>query len=481
MPGAIRRQRQTLDIWPGFVDALAALLMIIIFLLMIFTLAQFFLSEMLSGRDQALERLNRQVAELAEMLSLERSQSAQLRENVSQLSADLQASIAARDRLSSQMAELLPQKDALETMLAETTSQRDALQASLAAITRERDQLQTRLAEQEGLTAEAAAALEEARKVVTADKEKIELQLAQIAQLNRDITALRTVREELEKKVADLAATVSARDKSLASLRDQSKELEAKLASEQERTALAQKEIKEKELTISELGEQARRIGEDLSEEQRASARARREVELLNRQLAALRQQLARLNAALEASEAKTKEQNIQIVSLGKRLNQALATKVAELARYRSEFFGRLREVLGNRQGIRIVGDRFVFQSEVLFPSASADLNPDGESQIAQLASTLVEISRRIPDELNWVLRVDGHTDRIPISTPQFPSNWELSAARAIAVVKQLRAFGVPANRLVAAGFGEFQPLDARDDEIAHRRNRRIEFKLTQR
>lgn len=467
MPGASRRQRPTLDIWPGFVDALSALLIIIIFLLMVFTLAQFFLSEMLSGRNQALERLNRQVAELGEMLSLERTANVQLRDEVSQLSADLSASTATRERLSSQLTELLPQKDALESMLAETTRERDDLQGKL----------DTALA----AANKSAAELEEARKSVTADRAKIEAQLGEIAQLNRDVKALRELRAGLEKRVADLAATVRARDTSLTALRDRSKELEAKLSTEQERTSLAQKDIDKKELTIRELGAQAQRIGEDLTAEQRASAAAKKQVDALNRQLLALRRQLARLNAALGASEAKAAEQSVQITSLGKRLNQALASKVAELARYRSEFFGRLREALGNRQGIRIVGDRFVFQSEVLFPSASSDLNPGGRDQIAKLARTLNDISRRIPDELNWVLRVDGHTDALPIRTAKFPSNWELSSARAIAVVKQLRAFGVPAKRLVAAGFGQFQPLDARNDEVAYRRNRRIEFKLTQR
>ena len=439
MPGAKRRQRQTFDIWPGFVDALSALLIIIIFLLMVFTLAQFFLGEILSGRNQALERLNRQVAELSEMLSLERSTNARLREDVSRLTTDLQASTAAREQLSDQLAELLPQRDALKTELAA------------------------------------------ARKTISADKEKIEIQLAEIALINRDIKALQDVRAELEKKVLELAATVAERDKSITSLRDQSKELEAKLAGEQERTALAQKEIVKKDLTIRELSDQAERIGDDLTKEQRASQDSRKQVEILNRQLTALRQQLARLNAALEASEAKAAAQNVQIVNLGKRLNEALASKVQELARYRSEFFGRLREAVGNRSGIRIVGDRFVFQSEVLFSSGSANLNPGGQAQIGKLAAALKEIAARIPSDLNWVLRVDGHTDRRPIRTAQFPSNWELSSARATAVVKDLIARGVPAQRLVAAGFGEFQPLDSRGDEVAYRRNRRIEFKLTQR
>lgn len=467
MPGASRRQRPAPNIWPGFVDALAALLIIIIFLLMVFTLAQFFLSEMLSGRNQALERLNRQVAELGEMLSLERTANLKLRDEVTQLSADLSASTATRERLSTQLTELLPQKDALESMLTERTRERDDLQGKL----------DTALI----AASTSAAELEEARKSITADKAKIEAQLGEIAQLNRDVKALRELRASLEKRVTELGTSVQVRDEALEALRDRSKELEAKLSTEQERTALAQTDIDKKDLTIKELGEQAQRVGEDLTEEQRASATARKQVEALNRQLVALRRQLARLNAALGASEAKAAEQAVQITSLGTRLNQALASKVAELARYRSEFFGRLREALGNREGIRIVGDRFVFQSEVLFPSASSDLNPGGKDQIAKLARTLNDISRRIPNELNWVLRVDGHTDALPIRTAKFPSNWELSSARAIAVVKQLRAFGVPAKRLVAAGFGQFQPLDPRDDEVAYRRNRRIEFKLTQR
>ena len=467
MPGASRRQRPAPNIWPGFVDALAALLIIIIFLLMVFTLAQFFLSEMLSGRNQALERLNRQVAELGEMLSLERTANLNLRDEVTQLSADLSASTATRERLSTQLTELLPQKDALESMLTERTRERDDLQGKL----------DTALI----AASTSAAELEEARKSITADKAKIEAQLGEIAQLNRDVKALRELRASLEKRVTELGTSVQVRDEALEALRDRSKELEAKLSTEQERTALAQTDIDKKDLTIKELGEQAQRVGEDLTEEQRASAIARKQVEALNRQLVALRRQLARLNAALGASEAKAAEQAVQITSLGTRLNQALASKVAELARYRSEFFGRLREALGNREGIRIVGDRFVFQSEVLFPSASSDLNPGGKDQIAKLARTLNDISRRIPNELNWVLRVDGHTDALSIRTAKFPSNWELSSARAIAVVKQLRAFGVPAKRLVAAGFGQFQPLDPRDDEVAYRRNRRIEFKLTQR
>ena len=218
-----------------------------------------------------------------------------------------------------------------------------------------------------------------------------------------------------------------------------------------------------------------------LSEEQRVSAEAKRQVELLNQQIAALRSQLAQISKALELSEKNEAEQKVQIVDLGKRLNRALAGKVEELAKYRSEFFGRLREVLGNRPDIRIVGDRFVFQSEVLFPSASADLVPEGQAQIDRLAATLKDIAKDIPANIPWVLRVDGFTDKRPIHTPQFPSNWELSTARAISVVRQLIADGIPPERLAANGFGEYHPLETGDSPEAYSKNRRIELKLTER
>ncbi len=216
--------------------------------------------------------------------------------------------------------------------------------------------------------------------------------------------------------------------------------------------------------------------------EKRLTARALAQVEVLNQQIAALRRQLAALEEALDATEKKDKESQTRIADLGQRLNVALAQRVQELSRYRSDFFGRLRAILGNRPDIRIVGDRFVFQSEVFFDTGKATLDkPEGRAELDKLASALLELERRIPGEIAWVLRVDGHTDVRPINSPQFKNNWELSAGRAISVVQYLIGRGVSPQRLVAAGFGEFQPIDPDKTDEAYTRNRRIELKLTER
>ena len=227
-------------------------------------------------------------------------------------------------------------------------------------------------------------------------------------------------------------------------------------------------------------GGQATEAARALDAEKQVSARAMAQVEILNQQISALRRQLAALEDALNASEQRDRESQARISDLGSRLNLALAQKVQELARYRSDFFGRLREILGNRPGIRVVGDRFVFESEVLFDSARSEMNPAGRGQMDQVASALQDLEREIPPEIPWVMRVDGHTDKRPLSG-LFKSNWELSAARAISVVQYLVSKGVAPQHLVAAGFGEFQPIDTGETDEAFRRNRRIELKLTER
>ncbi len=335
------RGERVANIWPGFVDALSALLLVIVFLLSIFVLAQFFLSQTVSGQEQALVKLNIRVAELGELLDLEKQAATDMRASVVQLSTSLQAANEARD-----------------------------------------------LAAQEA---------------------------------------------------GRLSGLLSERETGLGAL------------------------------------------GRELDEERSISAEARQQVELLNQQIAAVRQQLGRMAAALDAAEQRDIEQQAVVKNLGQRLNQALAQKVEELGAYRSEFFGRLKILLGGRPGISVVGDRFVFQSEVLFQSGSAELEETGKAQLAAIASTLLELEPDIPPDLNWVLRVDGHTDRVPIRTGRFPSNWELSAGRAISVIRYLTSQGVAPNRLAAAGFGEHQPLEQGTSAAANAINRRIELKLTTR
>ena len=399
MAALARRARRTVDIWPGWVDALATLLIIIIFVLLVFVLGQFFLSQALSGRDQALVALNRQVAQLGDMLSLERQSRAELEVTIGRLSGDLQVANVQLDVLG----QLKIQNQELTAQLDEKTTESEARGAEAARL-------------KQSLTNAAQQAEDQ--------REAIAEQTQQLALLQQNIKALEAFKADLEKQVSQSDAQID--------------------------------------------------------EEQRLSAEARAQTVLISQQLETLQQELERLAQTLDASDALTEVQKAQISDLGRRMNRALAGKVQELQRYRSEFFGRLRDILGTRPGVTVTGDRFVFQSEVLFASGAANIGLDGQRQLADLARTLIDISGDIPEEINWILRVDGHTDAVPIKTARFKSNWELSTARAMSVVNFLIEQGVPPRRLAAAGFGEYQPLDPEDTSGARARNRRIELKLDQ-
>jgi len=504
-----RRQGASPAIWPGFVDVLSTLLLVMIFLLVVYMLAQYFLQRSISEKSEALSELDHQVAELADLLSLERQSNTDLRSNLSQLSTELQNSLSERDALSLSLTRSEEKTDTLGLRLRDMTSE---AQTALSDAT------------------EANSKVENAQLRAEAGEEKLRVMLSEVEQLRRDIAALQTVRGDLEKDVIQLATALKSREEEASELsktltrseqqaarlaallqenqdvssrlttaldtserentrldsaftvaRDRSSELMAELSDETERTALAQKELENRDIQLRELQELYLLNENDLQVSRTLTARQSDEIGVLNQQILALRSQLARIEEALDTSEAESEEQNVVIADLGRRLNLALAAKVEELAEYRSEFFGRLRQVLAGRQGFTIIGDRFVFQSEVLFGSGSADLGPSGKLGLNTFAEVLKEVMTRIPDDLPWILQVDGHTDRVPIVTPRFPSNWELSAARAIEVVNYLVTQGIPPARLSATGYGEFQPLDDRDDKFGHRRNRRIELKLTQR
>jgi len=469
-----RRRGSSADYWPGFVDLMSTLLLVMIFLLVVYMLAQYFLQRTLSEETEEKDDLSAQLSSLDEELVVEQQANAELRINIAQIASQLQSSLSVRDQLI----------------------------AELSMVTGERDTLQLRLREMTGAGQTAMAEAAQAAIRADAGEDKVKILLSDIERLRRDIDALNAVRRDLESKVGVMAAALvesrgeldqsedetAAVRADLSALRDTTAELETRLSDEQERTVLAQRTLEEREIRLAEV--QALHLAaqssydssqDALAENQALSARQRDQIAVLNQQIDALRTQLGRVEQALQISELKSEEQDVTIANLGQRLNMALAAKVEELAAYRSEFFGRLREVLSDRRDFTIIGDRFVFQSEVLFASASDQLEAEGHDKLAKFAQVLREVMVQIPTELPWILQVDGHTDSRPIQTARFPSNWELSSARAISVVNFLIALGVPPERLSATGYGEFQPLDDREDEIAYRRNRRIELKLTQR
>ena len=567
-----RRTQSGGETWAGFVDALSALLMVLIFALSVFMIAQLFQGAALTGQDQVMSRLQAQLNELNDMLSLERGNNAAIREQLTQLSAELQQSAAARDHANRSLALLSRDRDTLE-------AERSALEAKALSSERELDDALARLELME-------EDLDSTRDDADASKDALARRSAELASLQRDIDALKQVQRNLEDEVgrmllvleearaleAELERRLAGREAelshtqttlaereselgqtrttlaeretelsrtraslqdahgreeelaqalaserselerlalllqqsreaeertgetlattevelqdageridqliaSLSSVRDRTRELEDELSTEEERTLLAQMEVADSNRQLDEL---TRRLGIVESERDLAEELSGSQVQ----QIADLRDRLASLNSALEAAEIKAAEDLVQITSLGERLNAALATRVQDLSRYRSDFLARLHDHLGNRQGVRVEGDRFVIQSGVLFPSGSAEISEEGRENLRQIADFIRELVSEIPDDVDWILRVDGHTDSKPIQTIRFPSNWELSTARATSVVRFMISLGVPEHRLMAAGLGEFQPLADGEDADTMQRNRRIEFKLTER
>jgi chemotaxis protein MotB len=519
-----RRGDNGLSAWPGYVDALSTLLMVIIFVLLVFVLAQAFLSVALSGRDKQLERVNRQLAEVSDMLSLERGRGADLQQSIAQLNRELAATSAARDTLSQQLAVLKEQAERAGADRDTLRTERDRLSQQLvdAALQAQSgaarvDQLQkdliaaagrTDVASQE--TARVATQLAETRRELTASTQQAQAAAAQADQLQRQLTDTSGKLDAAGKATVQLTAQLEDTNRQLAAAQSRLAEMQTQLT-ELDRTVKADKETISARLSdLARLAEQNRALAAlrdelekqaqdaaaramteqqrraaveaQLSDEKRLGDSARAQIALLNRQVDELKAQLTSVAKALDLAQTGGREKDTQIANLGQKLNAALAAKVEELQRYRSEFFGKLRAVLANRPGIQVVGDRFVFQSEVLFPVGSADLTLAGQSGITALAITIKDIAAEIPPDINWIMRIDGHTDRQPIKAGGLlASNWELSAARAITVVKLLIADGVPAEHLAATGFADNQPLDPADTPDAYAKNRRIELRLTDR
>ena len=538
-------QRFQASIWPGFVDAMTGLLLVLMFVLTIFMVVQFVLRETISGQATELDALGAEVAALAQALGLEQRRSADLTTRLGELDATLGD---ARDQIAQQEALILSlrgERDAGLAALEAAETRITAFEAQVAALLSERDtalgtvaELEAEqgrlLSEQEALNLALAQARSEidagveAARLAAARREALEALIAdlraeqaeaqeQVQALTGQVTTLEDqLSEEEAARLAEAAAAAALRDR----LQNADSELTAMTLALEEQRARA-----EETLTLLAAAEAARddlqaQLGAQMSEAEREAAllaqaqrllaeekdkstEAQRAQALLNQQVAALRNQLGQLQALLDDSKERESAASIQVQSLGSDLNAALARAAAEerrrrqleeaerlrleaeaqdLQKYRSEFFGRLRDLLGNQPGVQVVGDRFVFASEVLFPPGSATLSAAGQGEVAKVASILQTVADEIPEGIDWVIQVNGHTDNVPLSgLGEFADNWELSQARALSVVRYMSgSLGIPPNRLSANGFGEYNPVNTADTEEARAQNRRIELKFTE-
>jgi chemotaxis protein MotB len=475
MPGFHRRrQHNGLDAWPGYVDALSTLLMVTIFVLLVFVLAQGLLSVTLSGKDKALERLNQEIAQLTDMLSLEKGRAADLQGNVASLAHDLGEVTTTRDALARQLADAQAQVAQDSTQVSTLTAERDKLNAQLAdravqaqsASSRLND-MQAELGRQTSATASAATQITALQTTLSTTQQKLASSDASLSQAVAAVAAATAATRTANHRVATFESQLEAAETRTKT--DEADLAAANVTLQQDQTQLAQ------QAQAASAGDTA------LSQQRQLTDAANAQIALLNEQMAQLRAQLDAISAALQLQVNQGRDKDAQIADLGRKLNLALAAKVQELQRYRSDFFGKLREVLKNQPNIKIVGDRFVFQSDVLFPSNSANLTPAGQTQIDEISSAVKSIMKEIPPGLSWMLRVDGHADSQPITGGPYKDNWQLSAARAIAVVQLLILDGVPANHLAATAFGDTQPIDPAQTSEAFAKNRRIEFRLTDR
>jgi len=492
MPRINRRaNNNSANYWPGFVDAMATILLVIIFLLTVFILSQFFLSTEISSKDEALIDLQSQLQELSLLLSLEQNENENLTTKIELLESDLDELFSQNEQLSSSLAlsndEIVILQDEINNLNLDYQSQiiilQDNIDRQIALFDLERDQSAERNQQIIKLISEnkQISSLLKMRELEINNKnlkiQNIEDNILNLSTLNKNLEE--SVGEK-EKIIIDLRENLNKNDTLLT-------DYESSISSMNIASTDLENEINEKDQIIIDLRRKdnanlnkINRLQSGLISTGKKSKEASLEIELLNIQISELKKQISAIQALLDASEQKDIEQQARIADLGKRLNLALAQRVKELSEYRSEFFGKLREIIGTRDDIKIIGDRFVFQSEVLFGSGEATIGIDGQRQLAKLSVAIQDLIEEIPEEINWILRIDGHTDIIPIRNSKYQSNWDLSAARAISVVDFLMKTGIPPNRLAATGRGEYMPLDPNENEDAYRKNRRIEIKLTE-
>ena len=566
------RINDSTNIWPGFVDVLATLLIVIIFVLMVFTVSQIYLSDAISGRDKALEDLKNQINELSRILVIESKEKQLALEDLSttkselksekSLTTQLEKQVSENEKtisfqsqdisiLSFQIEELLNElqivakalqtyegiaitsldtkglgeriNKALATRIEElniineklSLSQKETakqleivrnLNSNLTAINESLGLDDASLAEQldaiKNKNSELALAnqqLEDLNKKLILNEEQLQNQVEQYQIITEELIALNENLDLKDKALLDqldlikiknnelsqLNEDLIKKDTTIFDLRGKISELNNILSLSQETQLSQQDEISNMKSKILQLEKEKEDIAQisnkDILDAELRASTTLEEVEYLSSEIEILKTEINTLNAALEASEVDVLTKELQIEVLGERLNKALTSKVFELQKYRSEFFGRLQELLGERKDIKVVGDRFIFESELLFDSGSATLQEEGEKKLKQIGLTLQETTNNIPDDIDWIIQVEGHTDKNPISTAKFPSNWELSTARANTVLKLLLELGFDPKRLSAAGYGEFYPISQGETIKDFEQNRRIELKLTSR
>ena len=580
------RLADTTNIWPGFVDVLATLLIVIIFVLMVFTVSQIYLSDAISGRDKALQDLRTQINELSKILVIETKDKEEALSTLSEtekkledtelnlqseqlLSEQLQTDVAKKrseifvqeqniialsEQISSLLKELRIVANALETYegqeitLLETEGLGERINKALATridqlkiLNQELDNANFKLLESEKSLKSTIAELNEKNENLMAineslgleeggieeqllaiknknekllslndelEKTNTELSLrdeelqSQISQyqelmndlleindslglkdasLNEQLDAIRFKNEELARLNKDLIQ----KDSTIFNLRGKISELNnvLSLSEDKQKQQLEKLELLQSQIVSLEQENQTQKETslEEIKNMEIQASKTLEQVEILSNQIDTLQKEIALLNDALEASESQALIKDLEIEVLGEKLNKALTSKVFELQKYRSEFFGKLQSILGDRKDIKIVGDRFIFESELLFDSASADLQLSGKEKLSEIGLTLKETTNDIPSDIDWIIMVEGHTDKRPIQTIRYPSNWELSSARANTVLKLLLDLGFPPNRLASAGYGEFYPISEGETESDLQQNRRIELKLTSR
>ncbi len=580
------RLNDTTNIWPGFVDVLATLLIVIIFVLMVFTVSQIYLSDAISGRDKALQNLRSQINELSRLLIIETKEKEEVLENLSTtqdelketessleaeqlLTGQLQQDIAKKrseifvqeqnilalsDQISNLLKELRIVAKALETYEGEQITTLDTkglgerINKALAnridqlkILNQELDNANTKLLETEnnlkitiaelneknlnllsineslglkdgGIDEQLQAIklkneellnlnneLEKTNIQLSLRDEELQNQITQYQELTNDLLEINDTLESKDASLKEQLNTIRLKNEELArlnkdliqkdstifSLRGKISELNdiLSLSEDKQKIQLDQLNILENQIKLLEEDNQIQQESalQEIEKMQKQASKTLEQVEILSAQIDTLQEEISILNSALEANEQNIINKDLEIEVLGEKLNKALTSKVFELQKYRSEFFGKLQTILGNREDIKIVGDRFIFETELLFDSASAELQVDGKQKLSEIGLTLKETTNQIPNDIDWIIMVEGHTDKRPISTSKYPSNWQLSTARANSVLQLLLELGFSPNRLAAAGYGEFYPISDGDTDIDYQQNRRIELKLTSR